>query len=159
MSQICFIITDMEHKVYYACNNADSIFKQPTKNIQSSSWFNHLSPQTDLAKSFVLHDLKQQGFFNGYVTFSDDPQMYFCDYGKRYDVNGNQIGFDMVLTTANQETADYFNNFYQGIEQRVKQDPSTSVESVYQLEKESIEKNVGTDFSEFLLAILEEHED
>ena len=158
MSQICFIITDIEHKVYYACNNADSIFKSPAKSIQNSSWFNHLSPQTELAKSFVLHDLKKQGFFNGYVTFANDPQMYFCDYGKRYDVDGNQIGFDMVLTSASEETADYVNNFYQGIEQRVKQDANASVETIYELEKESVEKNVGTEFSEFLLAILDDHE-
>lgn len=159
MSQICFIITDIEHKVYYACNNADSIFKRPAKSIQNSSWFSHLSPQTELAKSFVLYDLEKQGYFNGYVTFGDDPQMYFCDYGKRYDVDGKQIGFDMVLTSANQETADYVYNFYQGIQQRVNQDASASVETVYQKEKESIEKNVGTEFSEFLLAILEQHED
>lgn len=158
MSQICFIITDIDHKVYYACNNADAIFHSPTKQIRNSSWFNHLSPQTELAKAFVLNDLKKQGYFNGYVTFADDAQMYFCDYGKRYDVDGNQIGFDMVLTSASKETTDYVYNFYQGIEQRVKQDPSTSVESVYEMEKASIEQNVGTEFSEFLLAILEEHE-
>ena len=159
MSQICFIITDIEHKVYYACSSAEQIFNAPLSKIRNTLWYSHLSNDPELSKNLILHDLGKQGFFNGFVSFSNQSDMYFCDYGKRYDVNGNQTGYDMVLTSTKPDTAEYVRNFYQGIVDRVKQNPDTPVEQVYELEKESVEQNVGTEFSEFLLAIMDEHED
>lgn len=159
MSQICFIITDTEHRVYYACDNAERIFNNTLGNIKDQIWFKNLSNQSKLSKDLLLHDLKQQGFFNGFVNFSDSNTMYFCDYGKRYDVDGKHIGFDMVLTSTKSDTAEYVSNLYQGLIDKVSQNPSTPIEQIYEQEKSSIEQNVGTEFSEFLLAILDEHED
>jgi len=158
VSQICFIITDREHKIYYAPAEAEGIFNRPVSNIRNTVWFSHLSTEPELAQTLVLHDLKKQGFFNGFVSFSEQSALYFCDYGKRYDVNGQHIGYEMVLTSTSQDPADYARNFYQGILEQVKQSGSTP-EQVYEKEKASIEQNVGTEFNEFLLAILEEHED
>lgn len=159
MSQICFIITDTQHKVYYACANAERIFNLPQDKIRNHLWFEHLSSEPELSKTLVLHDLKEQGYFNGFVGFSNLSDMYFCDYGKRYDVNGNHTGYDLVLTSTNSETAQYVKNFYQGIVERLAQNPNTPAEQVYEQEKASVEQNVGTEFSEFLLAILEQDED
>lgn len=159
MSQICFIITDTEHKVYYACDNAERIFNTPLSKIKNHIWFNSLSSQSKLSQNLVLHDLNQQGYFNGFVNFLDSSSMYFCDYGKRYDVDGKHIGYDMVLTSTKTDTAEYVAHFYQGIQERVKQNPNMPIEQIYEQEKTLIEQNVGTAFSEFLLAILDEHED
>lgn len=158
MSQICFIITDTEHKIYYACSHAERIFNSPLNKIRDLHWFNKISNESELCKRLVLHDINQQGYFNGFVSFSNLPDMYFCDYGKRYDVDGKHIGYDMVLTSTKADTAEYVKNFYQGIVERQKQNPDTPTEQIYEQEKALIEQNVGTEFSEFLLAILDEHE-
>lgn len=144
--------------MYYACVNAERIFNIPLDKIRDSLWFSHLSNEPELMQNLVVHDLQQQGYFNGYVSFSGSEQMYFCDYGKRYDVDGNHIGYDMVLTATHQDNSDYVRNFYKGIVERVKQDPNLPIEQAYENEKKLVEQNVGTEFSEFLLAILEDHE-
>lgn len=159
MSQICFIITDTEHKVYYACAHAEGIFHTPLSNITGSIWFNHLSDRSKLSQELALHDISQQGYFNGFINFSGSEDMYFCDYGKRYNVDGEHIGYDMVLTSTKADTAQYVANFYQGLSEQVKQNPNTAIEQIYQQEKLSVEQNVGTEFNEFLLAMLDEHED
>ena len=159
MNSIFFLITDTEHKLYYVSEAATHLFAKPVNNILGSSWFSYISSSPALTKQLVLHDLSKQGFYNGYIRIENSPTLYFCDYGKRYNATGEHIGYEMVLTITNQEAADYISHFYQGIEQQIQQNPKTPVEQIYEQEKASIETNVGSEFSEFLLAIQDKYED
>lgn len=159
MNQICFIITDTQHKVYYACAHAEQVFNLPLDKIRNSLWLSHISDNPELTTKLIQHDISKQGFFNGFVGFADTAPMYFCDYGKRYNVTGDHIGYEMVLTPASTDTSEYIKMFYQGIVERSEQNSGQTIESIYEQEKASVEQNMGNEFSEFLLAMLEQEND
>tara|TARA_Y100000034_G_C6708003_1_gene312600 strand:- start:57 stop:536 length:480 start_codon:yes stop_codon:yes gene_type:complete len=159
VNSIKFLITDTEHKLYYISQAAAKIFDTPVEKLVGNLWFSYVASSPPLVKKLAIHDLNKQGFFNGFIRLDSSPTLYFCDYGKRYDAQGNHIGYDMVLTQTNQEASDYVTHLYQGLEERLKQSPDLTAEQIYEQEKASVEQNVGSEFSEFLLAIQDKHED
>lgn len=154
-----FIITDKQHNIYYASDNVKEVFGIPYSQLKKASWIDYIKgPTPQFIKQLIEYDLKSMNFFNGYLSFQNDNQLWYCDYGKRFDVNGNQTGYDLVITHVNKDASDYMGHFYQNLEQKVSDSPNNSAIAVYQEEQALIQKNVGTEYHEFLLALQADYE-
>lgn len=152
MADYCFLITDKQHKVYYASDKASLYFGKPVEQLHNTPWLEQITTtHKSLIKDIILHDIQQDAYFNGFIHL-DYEQLLFCDYGKRYDADGNHIGYELMLNPAPDSAAEYMNHFYQSISDKCTEQKSNPV-AIYREEKVQIEHNVGSDFNEFLIAL------
>ena len=113
MVGFCFLTTDKNHNFYYASANLKDFFKQ---NIQDKNCFSYVSaPERSCFHQLVEHDIKTEGFFNGYMRLGSTPDYWFCDYGKRYDIDGNHKGYEGLIYSVAKPVSDYMTHFYQNL--------------------------------------------
>lgn len=149
-----FLITDKQHKIYYASEGCEKIFGISPRQLSNNSWLDRIcAPTPDFFSSFIVSDVKEHGFYNGFLSFQTNSSLWFCDYGKRYDVDGNQTGFDLIVNDTSNGARDYMNHFYDNLKQLIKSNPSTPADQLYKLEKLKIQEAVGTHFNEFMIAL------
>lgn len=158
MKEFCFLITDNNHKVYYASNSSDTIFDISDIELIDRTWLDLISePTPSFFKSIIKKEVETTGFFNGYISVSATGKLWFCDYGKRYDTNGKHTGYDLVINKTADSATEYMTHFYANLNEKV-QGSQQSADELYNEEKEIIEKTVGTDFNEFITALQVAHE-
>jgi len=149
-----FLITDKQHKIYYASEGCEKIFGISPQKLRDSTWLDKIcSPTPDFVPKFIVKDVKENGFYNGYLNFRHNAPLWFCDYGKRYDVNGNHIGFDLIINDTSPGARDYMNHFYDNLQQQIKSNPSVPADTIYEKEQNKLQQAVGTHFNEFMIAL------
>ena len=149
-----FLITNKQHDIYYASEGCEPIFGIPPQQLSNTRWLTRIcSPTPKFVPDFIIDDVKEHGFYNGYLNFRQNSPLWFCDYGKRYDVNGNHIGFDLIINDTSSGARDYMTHFYENLQQAIESNPAVPADSLYRQEKAKIQEAVGTHFNEFMIAL------
>lgn len=152
LNHFVFIITDLEHKVYYASNSLFSSLQLMPSEVISNNWMQFITfPTISFAESIIAADIQENGFYNGYLKFGDN--MTYCDYSKRYDPTGKQIGYELTITKTNEGAENYMMEFYENLSAKVSSQPELTVEQVYLEEQGMIKEISGTDFHEFMIEL------
>ena len=159
MKEFCFLITDKNHFVYYASANSSDIFDKNDLELTDTKWLDSItSPTPNFFSEVIRNEVEELGFFNGYISVSNNGKLWFCDYGKRYDTDGKHIGYDLVINKTADSATEYMKHFYANLEQKAKSRGESSAYELYKEEKSVIEQTVGTDFNEFITALQADYE-
>ncbi|NVK23573.1 MAG: hypothetical protein HWE10_01470 [Gammaproteobacteria bacterium] len=157
MEGFCFIITDKNHNIYYASDKLLELFSQ-TGNSQKGCFDYVDFPTSKIFKQMVEHDISTVGYFNGYMKLKNSTEYWFCDYGKRFDNEGNHVGFDALIYTIPDDVSQYMAHFYNNLEQRVNDGSASSFLDAYIAERQLVSENMNTDFAEFMIALQDKNE-
>ena len=76
------------------------------------SIYKKLFASTNFFSEVIRNEVEELGFFNGYISVSNNGKLWFCDYGKRYDTEGTHIGYDLVINKTADSATEYMKHFY-----------------------------------------------
>ena len=156
MEGFCYVITDKNHSIYYASSQLTQLINSKTSQV---SYFSLIEePKPSLFKQLVEQDIKDEGYFNGYMRLTNLPNYWFCDYGKRYDNNGQHIGYEALIHPVSEGLAEYMTHFYQGLTQKSEAIPDMSLLDAYIDEKKLLCEITDSTFPEFMLALQDQYE-
>lgn len=152
MKDYCFLITDSQHKTTYASKKSEDIFKQKSSDLLGKMWIELVSsPTPEFIQDVIYDDIKNFGFFNGIISFNS--HFWFCDYGKRYDAQGKQIGFELIIRPTNSNAVNYITHFYQSINDKARANNHQRPADLFREEITQLSETLDTDYLEVLNAL------